>query len=59
MDFYPIFKVEYLSKYPPKSPLKRGTLIIPPFLRGARGDLDFKRGTLIKFSPLFKGGRGD
>jgi hypothetical protein len=24
---------------PPKSPLKRGTLIlIPPFLRGARGD---------------------
>jgi len=27
---------------PPKSPLKRGTLrdkFIPPFLRGARGDL--------------------
>jgi hypothetical protein len=25
---------------PPKSPLKRGTLIlVPPFLRGARGDL--------------------
>jgi hypothetical protein len=25
---------------PPKSPLERGTLIlVPPFLRGARGDL--------------------
>jgi len=25
---------------PPKSPLKRGTLIpVPPFLRGVRGDL--------------------
>ena len=26
---------------PPKSPLKRGTYI-PPFLRGARGDLGFR-----------------
>jgi hypothetical protein len=26
---------------PPKSPLKRGTLIlVPPFLRGVRGDLN-------------------
>ena len=31
----------YPSLDPPKSPLKRGTLntLVPPFLRGARGDL--------------------
>ncbi len=32
----------YHSQDPPKSPLRRGTLTppVPPFLRGARGDLD-------------------
>jgi hypothetical protein len=33
----------YLSLDPPKSPLRRGTkdrTPVPPFLRGARGDLD-------------------
>ncbi len=32
----------YHSPDPPKSPLRRGTLTppVPPFLRGARGDLD-------------------
>jgi hypothetical protein len=35
-----IFRL-YRSFDPPKSPLKRGTLSVPvpPFLRGARGDL--------------------
>jgi len=36
------FMTTVLSFYPPKSPLKRGTLRnfpVPPFLRGARGDL--------------------
>jgi hypothetical protein len=36
---------------PPKSPLKRGTLIlVPPFLRGVRGDLNVLKVTAKKFS---------
>jgi hypothetical protein len=36
---------------PPKSPLKRGTLIpVPPFLRGVRGDLKVPKVTAKHFS---------
>jgi len=36
---------------PPKSPLKRGTLIpVPPFLRGVRGDLNVSKITAKYFS---------
>ncbi len=41
----------YLSLDPPKSPLRRGTLkevLVPPFLRGARGDL----GLIVKQQSL-------
>ena len=40
-------------KDPPKSPLKRGTLnsLVPPFLRGARGDL---RGQKTRPSSYFQ-----
>ncbi len=44
----------YLSPDPPKSPLRRGTrekTLVPPFLRGARGDLDLivKQQSVIGF----------
>jgi hypothetical protein len=36
---------------PPKSPLRRGTLIpVPPFLRGVRGDLKVPKVTAKHFS---------
>ena len=38
----------YRSLDPPKSPLRRGTLsaLVPPFLRGARGDRGVGKHTL-------------
>ena len=47
---------KYLAMYqirldPPKSPLKRGTLIlVPPFLRGVRGDQLVPKVTANHFS---------
>ena len=56
----PTIKVAFLpSLDPPKSPLRRGTLrifLVPPLLRGVRGDLDFDKnkrdgGLNVKLSP--------
>ncbi|BAZ50939.1 hypothetical protein NIES4103_35620 [Nostoc sp. NIES-4103] len=42
-----------MSLDPPKSPLKRGTLIlVPPFLRGVRGDLNVLKITAEYFSDI-------
>jgi hypothetical protein len=49
--FEKLFLIRLVDGDPPKSPFLRGTLIpVPPFLRGARGDLPGLRGNKVDFS---------